>query len=113
MHKIDTKIPPRTRSDSTDDDPQSVIHAPSGFKDFQESKSNGVSPTDRAGNTVISPSTPEALANPEDKVMLMTSVGRININKTLIEAIGRITHQNRPSAIYGSIDSTCADETRT
>ena len=70
VSRIDTQLPPKTRSGSTDDDPQSVIHAPSGFKNFQESKSSDTSPkTQRSVDTVVSPSTPEALSPPENKVM--------------------------------------------
>ena len=69
MQKIDTQLPPRPRTASTDDDPPSVIHAPWGFKNFEESKSNQASPTYQSeSTTVVSPTTPEAIPKPDEKV---------------------------------------------
>ncbi|GIZ42883.1 hypothetical protein CKM354_000613100 [Cercospora kikuchii] len=60
--KIVTSLPARLRSDSADNDPQSVIHIPTGFKDFEGGRQQYASPTDVSGPTarVASPSTPEA-----------------------------------------------------
>ena len=70
--KLNTQLPALIRSDSTEE-PQSVIHAPSGFKGFNE---NGTdlegeerhSPTESSKNRLVSPTTPEAAASPNDKV---------------------------------------------
>ncbi|KAK3713363.1 hypothetical protein LTR37_008555 [Vermiconidia calcicola] len=67
ISKIDTKLPSLVRSGSTENDPQSVIHAPSGFKNFEDSRSTTTSPTAYSENTVVSPSTPEALGSPDVK----------------------------------------------
>ncbi|KAF2767001.1 hypothetical protein EJ03DRAFT_276964 [Teratosphaeria nubilosa] len=61
--KINTLLPTRERSDSTQEEPQSVIHAPSGFKEFEGEKPGQTSPTtvsESSGKaTVVSPNTPE------------------------------------------------------
>lgn len=69
-HKLDTQLPPRHRSDSADDDPQSVIHVPSGFHNFKESAGTHESPVGLQQTArVASPSTPEAaVVGPSDKV---------------------------------------------
>ncbi|KAF2716279.1 hypothetical protein K431DRAFT_307923 [Polychaeton citri CBS 116435] len=59
VQKINTQLPARTRSDSADNDPQSVIHIPSGFKNLEGPRASGVSPP-RANLSIQSPSTPEA-----------------------------------------------------
>ncbi|KAK5171141.1 uncharacterized protein LTR77_004285 [Saxophila tyrrhenica] len=64
--RIDTQLPDSVRSPKDSDDPQSVIHVPSGFKNFEESNSRTESPTDRSDNTVVSPTTPEAIPSPHD-----------------------------------------------
>ncbi|KAF2211642.1 hypothetical protein CERZMDRAFT_117803 [Cercospora zeae-maydis SCOH1-5] len=60
--KILTSLPARLRSDSAENDPQSVIHIPTGFKDFEGGPTHYTSPTDVSESTarVASPSTPEA-----------------------------------------------------
>ena len=70
MSKIDTQLAPAKPSD---DDPQSVIHAPSSFKNFEETKESQQSPTQGSENTVVSPSTPEAITSPIEKVKLQRS----------------------------------------
>ena len=59
----------RTRSDSQDEAPQSVIHVPAGFKDFREGQSSRTpSETDQAPLALQSPTTPEAAQSPNNKV---------------------------------------------
>ncbi|KAF2839259.1 hypothetical protein M501DRAFT_933677 [Patellaria atrata CBS 101060] len=68
LARLDTSIPARSRADS-DEAPQSVIHAPSGFKQFapQLKKGLSTSPTDRMDNSVVSPVTPESNMIPDEK----------------------------------------------
>ncbi|USW53748.1 hypothetical protein Slin15195_G070670 [Septoria linicola] len=71
--KIVTSLPSRLRSDSADNDPQSVIHIPSGFKDFEGGRRSFSSPTDVSQTTarLASPSTPEAvIMTPAEKKQL-------------------------------------------
>lgn len=68
MHKIDTQITTVSSSDSKDE-PQSVVLAPDGFKNFETGiTSNQQSPTESSENTVVSPDTPEAAKSPIEKV---------------------------------------------
>jgi hypothetical protein len=61
---IDTQV-----ARTSGDEPSSVIHAPPGFKQFDEGRSNTQSPTESSENTVVSPETPEATPrSPADKV---------------------------------------------
>lgn len=67
--RIDTQMPSRPRTNSSDDAPNSVIHAPSGFKAFEGVQSEGMgTETEGSSNTAVSPATPEAALSPEDKV---------------------------------------------
>ncbi|KAH9823711.1 hypothetical protein Tdes44962_MAKER10248 [Teratosphaeria destructans] len=84
--KINTLLPARERSDSTQDEPQSVIHAPSGFREFEGGKPDQTSPTtvsESSGKvTVVSPNTPEPAPSqsPTDKKLVSpvdTDVPRI------------------------------------
>ena len=62
----------RTRSDSQDEAPQSVIHVPAGFKDFREGQSSRTpSETDQPPLALQSPTTPEAAQSPNNKVSTM------------------------------------------
>ncbi|GAB7366109.1 hypothetical protein MBLNU230_g7671t1 [Neophaeotheca triangularis] len=67
--KIDTQFPNRPRTDSSDDAPNSVIHAPSGFKTFEgaHDEPEKDSSATESSNTVASPTTPEAALSPDDK----------------------------------------------
>lgn len=57
--RLNTELALRSRADSQDDAPQSVIHVPSGFKDFSAgSRATGLT----------SPATPEAAISPGPKV---------------------------------------------
>ncbi|KAH5714176.1 hypothetical protein HBI20_153790 [Parastagonospora nodorum] len=64
--RLDTTLPVRTRADS-DDAPQSVIHAPAHFKQFERVSMSGASSSaNNSDNTaVVSPSTPEANMIPD------------------------------------------------
>lgn len=65
-NKLNTAMPVRTRADS-DDAPQSVIHAPAHFKQFERSSVSAASSSaNNSENTaVVSPSTPEANMIPD------------------------------------------------
>jgi len=81
--QINTQLPSRTRSDSQDDAPQSVIHVPSGFKDFREGQSSGTpSETDQPPLALRSPTTPEAAQSPNNKVSIHLVYYRLKILKT-------------------------------
>ena len=73
MHKIDTQLPSKFRSDVTSDEPQSVIHVPTSFKTFDDTKSSYISEAGSSEATVVSPTTPEAAASPNDKVSVSAS----------------------------------------
>lgn len=68
MHRIGTQLPSRFRSDSAKDEPQSVIHAPTSFKKFDDSKASQKSEAGSSETTVVSPATPEAVTSPSEKV---------------------------------------------
>ena len=65
MPQIDTRLPVRRPSE---DEPQSVIHAPSDYKSFESSRPTQKSPTEGSENTVVSPPSPEAVLSPTDRV---------------------------------------------
>ncbi|KAK5130186.1 hypothetical protein LTR08_002395 [Meristemomyces frigidus] len=73
VHKIDTQLPSRFRSDSTKDEPQSVIHVPTSFKSFDDTKSSFKSEAGSSEATIVSPTTPEAAASPRDKKLAAVS----------------------------------------
>ncbi|KAF2713825.1 hypothetical protein K504DRAFT_498618 [Pleomassaria siparia CBS 279.74] len=67
--RLNTHIPLRTRADS-DDAPQSVIHAPAHFKQFNRVTTSAASSNETMSDqtaVVVSPQTPEANMLPEDK----------------------------------------------
>lgn len=68
MHKIDTQLPARFRSDSTKDEPQSVIHAPTTFRSFGEAGSSKESEAGSSEATVVSPTSPQDVSSPIEKV---------------------------------------------
>ncbi|KAH7086213.1 hypothetical protein FB567DRAFT_527424 [Paraphoma chrysanthemicola] len=65
-NKLNTSVPARTRADS-DEAPQSVIHAPAHFKQFEQQSMSGASSNANASDStaVVSPSTPEANMIPD------------------------------------------------
>lgn len=71
LPQIDTSARPRSNSD---DAPQSVIHAPSGFQQFETSPAEMQSPadTENSANTVVSPSSP---ASPDETTATMDDSG--------------------------------------
>ncbi|EME82854.1 uncharacterized protein MYCFIDRAFT_51447 [Pseudocercospora fijiensis CIRAD86] len=79
--KIVTALPSRLRSDSADNDPQSVIHIPSGFKDFESGRTH-TSPSEQSENTarVASPSTPEAVVIPPADRRPSATISPVNTN---------------------------------
>ncbi|CAI6339614.1 unnamed protein product [Periconia digitata] len=67
--KLDTALPVRPRADS-DEDPQSVIHAPAHFKTFNRSSASVASSsveTKSDQTAMVSPQTPEANMIPDDQ----------------------------------------------
>lgn len=70
----------RTRSDSQDEAPQSVIHVPAGFKDFREGQSSRTpSETDQTPLALQSPTTPEAAQSPNNQVSISHEVHQISL----------------------------------
>ncbi|QIW97480.1 hypothetical protein AMS68_002998 [Peltaster fructicola] len=57
--RLDIQFAIRSQFESSEDGPQSVIHAPSGFRDFSEKSSSRHS--DTKGHHIASPATPEAV----------------------------------------------------
>ena len=76
MHKIDTQLPARFRSDSTKDEPQSVIHAPTTFRSFGETASSKESEAGSSEATVVSLNSPEAVSSPVEEVGWIMSQSR-------------------------------------
>ena len=67
--KIITQLPANTRSNSQEDAPQSVIHVPTGFKDFREGQTTRALPdAEQPPIALQSPTTPEAAHSPSTKV---------------------------------------------
>nr|POE79920.1 hypothetical protein CFP56_07986 [Quercus suber] len=111
VEKINTQLPLRFRSDSGEDAPQSVIHAPDGFKKFDDNKSTRLS--DRAANTVVSPNTPDALISPQERVRHDCDPDCVIATKLwLAETITNIARQHRRAASNGSLHTTGPDTTR-
>lgn len=106
--QLDTRLPARIPAD---DEPQSVIHAPSGFKSFEESKAIQQSPTERSDHTVVSPRTPDALRGPDDKVWHVARLDDIVLT-IRTEIVVRLAREHRCSAIQRSLYATGAYETR-
>jgi hypothetical protein len=78
--RIDTQLLLRTRSDSTEDAPQSVIHVPEGFKSFDKA-TRGQTREKRFDNAAgASPITPEAAVPSED---LKVSLNRRDVRSRL------------------------------
>jgi hypothetical protein len=75
--RLDTQLLLRTRSDSTEDAPQSVIHVPEGFKSFDKA-GRGQAREKRFDNAAgVSPITPEAAVPSQDlKVSLLVGCGK-------------------------------------
>ncbi|KAF2091012.1 hypothetical protein K490DRAFT_34916 [Saccharata proteae CBS 121410] len=73
LARIDTTIEARARSNSSDDAPQSVIHAPPGYLQFDANQSSpyrdmvSPAPTDKSTNTVVAPETPDSASAPDDQ----------------------------------------------
>ncbi|KAK4950866.1 hypothetical protein LTR10_010859 [Elasticomyces elasticus] len=77
VRTIDTQVSKLSRSNS-EDTPASVIHVPSGFKNFEADDSDQHSPAESSENTVVSPATPEAVRSPIDKRQKMASISPVN-----------------------------------
>lgn len=65
MPPISTQLPYQAPSK---DDPQSVIHAPSDYKNFENVNGSQKSPTEGSENTIVSPPSPEQPTSPQEKV---------------------------------------------
>ncbi|KAK5121066.1 hypothetical protein LTR85_005550 [Meristemomyces frigidus] len=73
VYKIDTQLPSKFRSDATKDEPQSVIHAPTTFKRFDDTKASQKSEAGSSETIVVSPATPEAVTSPSEKKLASVS----------------------------------------
>lgn len=87
MQKINTQLPSRTHSDHTDDEPQSVIHAPPGFRNFEASTMDQAPSVSNDNNKMVSPTTPEAIPKPEASQTMLTS------------GIGGLIPEQKPSPV--------------
>ncbi|KAK4551846.1 hypothetical protein LTR86_010842 [Recurvomyces mirabilis] len=75
MQRIDTQVSASARA-TPEDAPASVIHAPTGFQNFDASNPRIHSPTESSENTVVSPETPEAAKSPNDR--RLASISPVN-----------------------------------
>lgn len=98
MPQLDTRLPMRRPSE---DEPQSVIHAPSDYKSFESGRPNQKSPTEGSENTVVSPPSPDAALSPSDRVSCHPQNGIANADETS----RRENCQCHPSTLM-SLDST-------
>ncbi|KAI7263622.1 hypothetical protein KC345_g9057, partial [Hortaea werneckii] len=83
VHKIDTQLPARFRSDSTKDEPQSVIHAPTTFRSFGETASSKESEAGSSEATVVSPNSPEAVSSPIEKKLAAVSPVKTDVPRVV------------------------------
>ncbi|KAI7621160.1 hypothetical protein KC346_g3762 [Hortaea werneckii] len=83
VQKIDTQLPARFRSDSTKDEPQSVIHAPTTFRSFGEAASSKESEAGSSEATVVSPNSPEAVSSPIEKKLAAVSPVKTDVPRVV------------------------------
>ncbi|RMY73610.1 hypothetical protein D0862_14265 [Hortaea werneckii] len=83
VHRIDTQLPARFRSDSTKDEPQSVIHAPTTFRSFGEAASSKESEAGSSEATVVSPNSPEAVSSPTEKELAAVSPVKTDVPRVV------------------------------
>ncbi|RMZ21701.1 hypothetical protein D0859_14282 [Hortaea werneckii] len=78
-----TSLPARFRSDSTKDEPQSVIHAPTTFRSFVEAISSKESEAGSSEATVVSPNSPEAVSSPIEKKLAAVSPVKTDVPRVV------------------------------
>ncbi|KAI6969513.1 hypothetical protein KC355_g11899, partial [Hortaea werneckii] len=83
VHKIDTQLPARFRSDSTKDEPQSVIHAPTTFRSFGEAGSSRESEAGSSEATVVSPKSPQDVSSPIEKKFAAVSTVKTDVPRVV------------------------------
>ncbi|GAB1736964.1 hypothetical protein NU219Hw_g332t1 [Hortaea werneckii] len=83
VHKIDTQLPARFRSDSTKDEPQSVIHAPTTFRSFGEAGSSKESEAGSSEATVVSPKSPQDVSSPIEKKLAAVSTVKTDVPRVV------------------------------
>ncbi|KAI7344179.1 hypothetical protein KC354_g15288, partial [Hortaea werneckii] len=83
VHKIDTQLPARFRSDSTKDEPQSVIHAPATFRSFGEAGSSKESEAGSSEATVVSPTSPQDVSSPIEKKLAAVSSVKTDVPRVV------------------------------
>ncbi|KAI7545446.1 hypothetical protein KC331_g6210 [Hortaea werneckii] len=83
VHKIDTQLPARFRSDSTKDEPQSVIHAPTTFRSFGEAGSSKESEAGSSEATVVSPTSPQDVSSPIEKKLAAVSSVKTDVPRVV------------------------------
>ncbi|KAI7075977.1 hypothetical protein KC327_g3982 [Hortaea werneckii] len=83
VHKIDTQLPARFRSDSTKDEPQSVIHAPATFRSFGEAASSKESEAGSSEATVVSLNSPQDVSSPIEKKLAAVSPVKTDVPRVI------------------------------
>ncbi|KAI7233104.1 hypothetical protein KC330_g5568 [Hortaea werneckii] len=83
VHKIDTQLPARFRSDSTKDEPQSVIHAPTTFQSFGGVGSSKESEAGSSEATVVSPKSPQDVSSPIEKKLAAVSTVKTDVPRVV------------------------------
>ncbi|KAI7202641.1 hypothetical protein KC324_g1627 [Hortaea werneckii] len=83
VHKIDTQLPARFRSDSTKDEPQSVIHAPTTFQSFGGAGSSKESEAGSSEATVVSPKSPQDVSSPIEKKLAAVSTVNTDVPRVV------------------------------
>lgn len=99
---LHTQLPPHKPAD---DEPQSVIHAPEGFKSFEDMRASQQSPTEGSENTVVSPRTPEAVMSPTSKVCLCR-VRPGSVSNACVENDGNVSRQHERPPLHRPIYAT-------
>ncbi|KAI6986523.1 hypothetical protein KC360_g8486 [Hortaea werneckii] len=83
VHKIDTQLPARFRSDSAKDEPQSVIHAPATFRSFGEAASSKESEAGSSEATVVSLNSPQDVSSPIEKKLAAVSPVKTDVPRVI------------------------------
>ncbi|KAI7532752.1 hypothetical protein KC331_g13427, partial [Hortaea werneckii] len=83
VHKIDTQLPARFRSDPTREEPQSVIHAPTAFRSFGEAGSSKESEAGSSEATVVSPKSPQDVSSPIEKKLAAVSTVKTDVPRVV------------------------------
>ncbi|RMY06479.1 hypothetical protein D0868_05844 [Hortaea werneckii] len=76
-------LPARFRSDSTKDEPQSVIHAPTTFQSFGGAGSSKESEAGSSEATVVSPKSPQDVSSPIEKKLAAVSTVNTDVPRVV------------------------------